>query len=63
MIEEMLCEARERKRSIVRLCKHFHHSMFSYKRSNQNNFCLKIAYDEIIFVRSKGAEAEHSTPM
>ena len=24
---------------------------------------VKIAYDEIIFVRSKGAEAEHSTPM
>ena len=24
---------------------------------------LKIAYDEIIFVRSKGAEAEHSRPM
>jgi hypothetical protein len=24
---------------------------------------LKIAYDKIIFVRNKGAEAEHSTPM
>ena len=24
---------------------------------------LKIAYDEIIFVRNKGAEAEHSMPM
>ena len=23
----------------------------------------KIAYDKIIFVRNKGAEAEHSTPM
>ena len=62
MMRLFLCEARERKRSIVCLCKHFTTRCFRTKNSIRT-ILLKIAYDEIIFVRSKGAEAEHSKPM
>ena len=38
MIEEILCETRSRKRSIVELCEHFGYRSSRAKFTNQNDF-------------------------
>ena len=54
-----LCEARERKRSILGVCEEP-----DYRKAMQNlpfrTSCQKIVNDEIIFVRGQGAKAEHT---
>ena len=41
MIEEILCEARRQKRSIVNLCEHFDIRCTRAKFTNQNDFSVR----------------------
>ena len=58
MMEEILCDARRQKRSIVDLCEHFGDRRARAKFTNQNFLPKKIVNDEIIFVRSEVAKAQ-----
>ncbi len=62
MIEEILCEAKSRVRSIASLCEEFGVRRLVQKEPTKNPQ-LKIVNDEIIFVRGKVAKAQHSWPM
>ena len=50
-------------RSILGVCEQSGYRSAAQKEPIRTIPALKIAYDEIIFARSEGAEAQHSKPM
>ena len=60
MVVEILCDARRRKRSLLCVNEHFGDRRTRAKFTRQNDLSQKIVNDEIIFVRGKGAKAEHT---
>ena len=63
MMRLFLCDARRQKRSIVDLCEHFGDRRARAKFTNQNHHPKKIVNDEIIFVRRKATNPQHSKAM
>ena len=60
MVVEILCDARRRKRSLLCVNEHLGDRRTRAKFTRQNDLSRKIVNDEIVFVRGKGAKAEHT---